>query len=82
MSPYIRALDAVVEGVNKAAKSMSEKLAEEQDGISPQVVGKKERGRPQGGVEAAARELNINREDARRAVKVASLRGLYSARAQ
>lgn len=41
--------------------------------VSPQSVAKPHGGRPEGGVEAAARELGINREDARRAVKVAAL---------
>ena len=47
------------------------------DAVSTQVVAKipehRKRGRPEGGVKAAAREIGVNREDARRAVKVASL---------
>lgn len=53
------------------------RLTEESQIISAQSVRKMEtprkRGRPTGGVEAAARELGINRQDARRAIKVASL---------
>lgn len=41
--------------------------------VSTQVVSKPKGGRPEGGVRAAWRELGVNREDARRAVKVASL---------
>ncbi|NKW79898.1 ParB N-terminal domain-containing protein [Ochrobactrum pecoris] len=41
--------------------------------ISSQVETKIERGRPEGGVSAAARDLNISKPDAHRAVKVASL---------
>lgn len=41
--------------------------------VSTQVVSKPQGGRPEEGVRAAARELGLNREDARRAVKVASL---------
>lgn len=40
--------------------------------ISPPPVAKPT-GRPEGGVRAAARELGVNREDARRAVKTAAL---------
>lgn len=40
--------------------------------VSPQPVAKPT-GRPESGVNAASRELGVNREDARRAVKVASL---------
>jgi hypothetical protein len=41
--------------------------------VSPQVVAKPHGGRPEGGVRAAAKGIGVNREDARRAVKVASL---------
>lgn len=41
--------------------------------ISAQPAQKMDRGRPEGGVSAASRELGLNRDDARRAVKVASL---------
>ena len=41
--------------------------------VSAQVEPKPQGGRPEGGVRAAARELGIEKEDARRAVKVASL---------
>jgi ParB-like chromosome segregation protein Spo0J len=41
--------------------------------VLPHPVAKPEGGRPECGVRAAARELGINREDARRAVAVASL---------
>lgn len=53
------------------------RLTEECSRISPQVAEKinqpKGRGRPKGGVEAVVRELGIDSDDARRAVKVASL---------
>lgn len=42
-------------------------------GILAQVAPKLSVGRPEGGVRAAARELGINRDDARRAAKVANL---------
>ncbi|WP_275790498.1 ParB/RepB/Spo0J family partition protein [Pararhizobium gei] len=41
--------------------------------ISAQVAPKMDRGRPEGGINAASRELGIERTDAQRAVKVASL---------
>lgn len=41
--------------------------------ISSQTATKLERGRPESGVNAAARELGIDKDDAHRAVKVASL---------
>ena len=41
--------------------------------VLPQPVAKPEGGRPSSGVRAAARELGVNREDARRAVKVDGL---------
>jgi ParB family chromosome partitioning protein len=41
--------------------------------VSPQVVAKPKGGRPDGGVRRAAREIGVNREDARRAEKVAAL---------
>jgi ParB family chromosome partitioning protein len=41
--------------------------------VLPQLVPKPDGGRPEGGVRAASRELGVNREDARRATKVASL---------
>jgi ParB-like chromosome segregation protein Spo0J len=41
--------------------------------VSPQPVAKPEGGRPEGGVRDRARKLGIGREDARHAVKVASL---------
>lgn len=41
--------------------------------ISSQVETKIERGRPEGGVSAAARDLNISKPDAHRAIKVAGL---------
>lgn len=47
-----------------------EKQAQE---VSAQVVQKPQGGRPEGGRSAAARELGINREQARRAEKIASL---------
>jgi ParB family chromosome partitioning protein len=40
--------------------------------ISSQVATKIERGRPESGVNSAARELGIDKDDAHRAVKVAS----------
>ena len=48
------------------------KLTEAKE-VSAQPVSKPKGGRPEGGVKAAARELGVNREDARRAVKVSSL---------
>lgn len=41
--------------------------------ISRQVDGKMERGRPEGGISAAARELGVEESDAHRAVSVASI---------
>lgn len=41
--------------------------------VSSQVAKKPEGGRPEGGVNAAARELGVDKDDAYRAVKVASL---------
>lgn len=41
--------------------------------VSAQVGPKSKKGRPQGGVRAAAREIGVSRQDAGRAVKVASL---------
>lgn len=49
------------------------RLAEKQDEVLTQHVSKPKGGRPEGGVRAASRELGINREDARRAAKVAAL---------
>lgn len=43
------------------------------DRVSAQVAAKPQGGRPEGGVRAAARELGVDEDDARRAVKVASL---------
>lgn len=43
------------------------------DRISSQLATKMERGRPESGTNAAARDLGIDRDDAHRAVKVASL---------
>jgi ParB-like nuclease domain len=43
------------------------------DGVSAQPAQKPKGGRPEGGLSAAARELGVDRDDARRAVKVASL---------
>lgn len=40
---------------------------------STQPVSKPQGGRPEGGIKAASRDLGINREDARRATKVAGL---------
>lgn len=47
------------------------KLTEEE--VSTQSVSKPQGGRPEAGMKAAARELGIDREDARRAVHVASI---------
>jgi ParB-like chromosome segregation protein Spo0J len=41
--------------------------------VSAQVAAKPQGGRPEGGVRAAARELGVDEDDARRAVKVSSL---------
>lgn len=41
--------------------------------ISSQVAMKMERGRPESGINAAARDLGVDKDDAHRAVKVASL---------
>jgi len=41
--------------------------------VSTQVVSNPQGGRPEGGVRAAARELGVNREEARRAVRIASI---------
>lgn len=41
--------------------------------VSAQVAQKPREGRPEGGLSAAARELGVDRDDARRAVQVASL---------
>lgn len=50
------------------------RLAEERGReVSPQLVAKPHGGRPQGGVRAAAREIGVNREEARRAEKIDSL---------
>jgi hypothetical protein len=50
------------------------RLTEESDRISAQPEPKKNgRGRPESGVRRAAREIGVEKEDARRAVKVASL---------
>lgn len=50
------------------------RLAEERaQQVSPQVVAKPQGGRPQGGVRAAAREIGVGREEARRAEKIDSL---------
>ena len=43
------------------------------EGVSAQVAAKPQGGRPEGGVRAAARELGVDEDDARRAVKVDSL---------
>jgi hypothetical protein len=43
------------------------------DAVSTQVVSKPQGGRPEGGTRAAARELGVNRDDARRATKIAAL---------
>jgi ParB-like chromosome segregation protein Spo0J len=45
----------------------------ETPGVSRQVDAKPQGGRPEGGVRAAARELQISEPDARRAIKVASI---------
>lgn len=50
------------------------RLAEERaNQVLPQVVAKPQGGRPQGGVRAAAREIGVNREEARRSEKIDSL---------
>jgi ParB-like chromosome segregation protein Spo0J len=41
--------------------------------VSTQVVSNPQGGRPEGGTRAAARELGVNREEARRAVRIASI---------
>jgi ParB-like chromosome segregation protein Spo0J len=41
--------------------------------VSPQVVSKPQGGRPESGIRAAARELGVNREEARRSVKIDSI---------
>ncbi|QGA56863.1 hypothetical protein [Brucella sp. 2280] len=41
--------------------------------VSAQIVQKPQGGRPEGGISAASRELGLDRKDASRAVKVASL---------
>jgi ParB/RepB/Spo0J family partition protein len=43
------------------------------EGVSSQLATKTERGRPESGVNAAARELGLKKDDAHRAIKVASL---------
>jgi ParB/RepB/Spo0J family partition protein len=43
--------------------------------ISSQIATKLERGRPESGINAAARELGVDKDDAHRAVKVAALSG-------
>jgi ParB-like nuclease domain len=43
------------------------------EGVSAQVAPKPQGGRPEGGVRAASRELGIDEDDGRRAVKVASI---------
>jgi ParB/RepB/Spo0J family partition protein len=48
-------------------------LTNEKQGVSGQSAQKPQGGRPEGGLSAAARELGIERRDARRAVQVASL---------
>lgn len=48
-------------------------LTEARREVSAQVAPKPQGGRPEGGIRAAARELGVDRDDARRAVKVASL---------
>lgn len=47
--------------------------AEASDGVSAQVAPKPQGGRPSGGVNAASRELGIERTEAQRAVKIASI---------
>lgn len=64
-------------GQNSSAESSAASLAQEPLGndseVLAQVEPKPPGGRPEGGTRAAARELGIEKEDARRAVKVSSL---------
>ena len=58
------------EQIAEWVRLMDEKQAKE---VSAQVAPKPQGGRPEGGVRAAARDLNINRDKARRATKIASI---------
>lgn len=65
--------DAAVEAPIARWIELEKQWRDEREKVSPQVVAKPDGGRPESGTRAAARELGINREDARRAEQVASL---------